>query len=114
MNWKEGAMCETNYDKETERRKVPIKLQFHKIFKKSFFLKKKSKKTCKYIKFYFIYLLLLRQKNPFCGAGVEEVWACVQSLRICQKPCMIAQRRSISYGKKEDEVQRIFRSSLAT
>lgn len=86
MNWKAGAMCETNYDKETERRKVTIKLQFHKFFKKAFFKEIKQKKPCKYIKFYFIYLLLLWQKNPFCGVRVEEVWTCVQSLRICRKP----------------------------
>lgn len=43
MNWKAGAMCETNYDKETERRKVTIKLQVHKFFKKEFFKEIKQK-----------------------------------------------------------------------
>lgn len=107
-----GSQCETNYDKEADRRKVTIKLQLHTFFKKAFF-KEKSKKPCKDIKFYFIYLLLLWEKHPFCGTGVEEVWTCVQSLRICVKPCMVAQSSSISYGKKEDGVQRIFRSSWA-
>lgn len=70
MNWKEGAMCETNYDKETERRKVPIKLQFHKIFKKIIFFKEKKQKKLVNISNFILYTYYYYGKRiHFVGRG---------------------------------------------